>query len=904
VKKVGLRARKIARGVRKKGKKLSPLPETYEPLLARVERPGRYAGGEINAVVKDPASLRATIALAFPDLYDVGMSYHGFRILYERVNARSDFAAERVFTPWPDFADALRATALPLTTLETFRPLGDVEVIGFTLQHELNYTNVLEMLDLARVPLRSSDRASPLPLIVAGGEGAYSPEPMAEFIDAFVVGDGEEVVFDLLEAAARAKEERMGRAQLLRLLARIPGVYVPSLYRASYKLDGTIESVRPLDEAAPPGVRPRVYDIARDKGAVRPVVPLIRTVQDRTVVEVRRGCVNGCRFCQAGMIARPVRERPVKQVRGILHESLANTGDDSVSLLSLSTADYTELRALVRGLNADLSPRRISVALPSLRISSFDVELAAEISAVRKSGFTFAPEAGSERLRRIINKPLDEGEFLQIIEQVLHAGWKTIKMYFMIGLPGETDADLDGIVAIVRSALDRARELRVSGAQINITISPFVPKSHTPFQWEGQIPREEIQRRMRYLRDRIPSRGAAIKTSPIDSSVLEAALARADRRMGAVIEHAWRAGCRFDGWSEQFRPEVWWRSFAACGLDAAWYACRPRADDEMFPYDHILSGPGRKYLAAQRDLACRGETTPDCVNNPCSGCDACDRPKRHVLARDIERIDTGPESPPPSSSGEAGRAKLGASPGSPRKENADVQPPQPVMRARLRFTKSGSLRFIAHLDLVETIHRLLRRSEAPLAYSHGFNPLPQIALSPPMPLGFEGSGELADVRLLERIDLGNLLRRLASMPIEGLAWTGAEEAPLKAPSLQQAIAQYLYRLRWRRWGDETAKLPLENAALSAAVERFMESETWPIEILRKDKTLRRDARAFVLDFRVAPPPAGYDAAAAMTIRSDNGVTLSPLAVLEGIFGSPVEAGVLLRVVREPIEMSA
>jgi radical SAM family uncharacterized protein len=960
------------------------IPEAYEPLLARVDKPGRYAGGEVNTVAKDPsrrgahknnqrARLRATIALAFPDLYDLGMSYHGFRILYEMINAREDFAAERVFTPWPDFARELRAAGLPLTTLETFRPLSAVEIIGFTLQHELCYTNVLETLDLAGIPVRGADRHAAFPLVIAGGEGAYSPEPMADFIDAFVLGDGEEIVFEALEAAAQAREHSTPRETFLRQLAAIPGIYVPSLYDAVYNADGAIASVRPVDETIPAGIHPRVYDISKTPGSVRPVVPLIRTVQDRTVVEIRRGCVHGCRFCHAGMITRPVRERPVEQVLDIVRQSLASTGDSEVSLLSLSTADYTEILPLLRRLNAELSERRISISLPSLRISTFDVALAAEVSTVRKSGFTFAPEAGSERLRRIINKPVDEAGFLDIIESVLRAGWKTIKMYFMIGLPGETDEDLDGIVRIAAQTLARAKSIGVHSLTLNITLSLFVPKPHTPFQWEGQIPREEVRRRLSYVRDRLPRRGVELKLSPLETGILEAVFARGDRRLGAVIEHAWRAGCRFDGWRETFRPDLWSEAFAACGLDPDWYSARKRGKDEKFPYDHLKAAPGRRYLEQQRDLAAEGKVTPDCVENPCSGCDACAKPKEHVLARDISRDFAVRDT----ASSIAPVATLVTSPATPirpispigpmnpiakREEPSRAEPPPPVMRVRLRFTKTDALRFIAHLDLVEAIHRIVRRSGAPVAHTQGFNPLPRIALSPPLPLGFEGLGEVADVFLLKRVDLQTWLRELRAVSApNGLEWTGIEEIPLKAPSVQQAVTSFRYRLCWRelvvrqpfsdgqdpsltvgllhkkpcslterqavcssptvREGAHQSSvgaplygapqrgaplsparvLPVDSAEVAAGIKRFLDSASWPIEIERKGRTQQRDAREFVLSCEVVPPPDGFRAAVEMTIRSEEGTTLNPITVLGAIFGGDASAGVYHRAARFPVE---
>jgi radical SAM family uncharacterized protein/radical SAM-linked protein len=893
--------------------KKNRIPAVYAALLSGVDRPGRYVGGEVNSVVKDASLLDASIALAFPDVYDLGMSYHGFRILYERVNARDNFAAERVYTPWPDYAQALRDAGLPLASLESFRPLRDFEIVGFTLQHELGYTNVLETLDLAGIPLHAADRVAPFPLVIAGGEGAYSPEPLADFIDAFVLGDGEEIALELLELAGRARKEAWDRPALLRSLAALEGVYVPALYEARWAEDGTSLPVRPLAEGVPAVVRPRLFDISRDLGPVRPVTPLIRTVQDRTVVEIRRGCVHGCRFCHAGMITRPVRERSIEQIVEAARLALEETGDSALSLLSLSSADHSEIRGLLRRLNAEFAERGVSVSLPSLRISSFDVELAQEVATVRKSGFTFAPEAGSDRLRRVINKPLDEQAFLEIIDEVLDAGWRTLKFYFMIGLPSETDEDLEGIVQITRKALVRAVKRGIKGMKVNVTLSPFTPKPHTPFQWEGQASQAELRRKLHLVRDRMP-RNVAIKTSPLESSLLEAALARGDRRLGRVIETAWRKGCRFDGWSESFLPNAWWDAFEECGLDPAWYAERARRDDEIFPYEHIQSPPGRRFLELQRDAARRGETTPDCVENPCSGCDACAKPKAHTLARDA----AVPETPQP------GEQKTADRPAPhPMREDAE----RPVLRARLRFTKEGALRHVSHLDLAEAIHRLIRRSGAPVAHSQGFNPQPRISISPPLPLGFAAKGELADVLLLERLDLLTWLRRLRSLPApDGLEWLGVEEIGLREDSLQQAITHFDYELRWRRLpelrqvdgkdadktgaackaneeDDESAHgLPCDTAALESLLKPFLDSREWPIEMERKGKTQERDARHFVKSCEILPEDETGRIGLRLTMLSDNGTTLNPLLILENLLGSAPGEGLHLEVVRLPIQV--
>jgi radical SAM family uncharacterized protein/radical SAM-linked protein len=860
------------------------LPAPYITLLANVERPGRYAGGEINAIIKDSAAVAATIALAFPDVYDLGMSYHGFRILYDVINAHPEYAAERVYAPWPDFADALRAAKLPLITLENFRPLSELEVIGFTLQHEMSYTNVLEMLDLGGIPVRCDDRTRLFPLVVAGSAGAWSPEPLADFVDAFVLGDGEEVMIELLDAVKQAKAEpALTRPEFLHRLAQISGIYVPSLYTVAYHEDGTIQAVIPVDATVPDHIEPRRYDIGQTPGPLHPVVPIIRVAQDRAVMELRRGCVHGCRFCHAGMTNRPVRERGVDQVIDGARELFASTGDDSLTLLSLSTADYTQILPLTRSFNAEFAPQGCSLSIPSVRISSFDVALAAELSTVRKSGFTFAPEAGSDRLRRVINKPLDESDFLETIGKVLEKGWRTLKMYFMLGLPSETDADLDGIVRIVRGALDQAKQRGIRKVMINLTLSLFVPKAHTPFQWEPQISLDEMHRRTCYVRNLLP-RNVDVKAASHETSVLEAVFARGDRRLCRVLESAWRKGARFDAWRETYKGSAWHEAFDECGVTADWYANRVRRDDEVFPYDHLGMPLEKNFLVRERDAARQEMTTPNCETETCSACDACPTgQKAHVPAAVSDNAI-------PNAAPIARRAH-------------GVTPPESVavQRLRVRFTKSGALRFISHLDLAESIHRILRRTSFDLAQSLGFNPQPRIALSPPLSLGVEGLGELMDVHLLTRVTIKDFLVELRSIAAPaGLEWVGVEEIPLKAPSLQDAIKQYTYRVIFDK--AYTSYKPYTPYDLDQKIAAFLAEKTHEIELERKGKMQKRDARVFVLACRTDEAPEGALAIVEITLLSDQGTTLSPLVALEAMLGENPETTHALSISRLPLEV--
>lgn len=606
--------------------------EDIEPLLMRVEKPARYVGGEFNRVVKHDALVR--VCLAFPDVYDLGMSYHGYSLLYERVNRNPQWAAERAFTPWPDFEALLRESAVPLHSLETRRALSEFDVVGFTLQHEVNYTNILTMLDLGGIPIDAKDRTAPFPLVVGGGEGAYSPEPMAPFFDAFVIGDGEEALDDVCAVAEKAKLEGWDRERLLLALAATPGVYVPGFYETEYLEDGRVKRTAPTREGVPAVVKKRHFNVTNDKGATRPVVPLLRTVHDRFAIEIRRGCVNGCRFCQAGMITRPVRERSVEQIVEIAAEGIANTGYDEISLLSLSSADYTAIGALVRRMSRQFGPRRVSISLPSLRINAFDVDVADEIRGIRKSGFTFAPEAGSARMRKVINKEVDQEDFLRIIGEVFERGWQTVKFYFMVGLPTETDEDLDGIVEITRTAAELGRRRHGRKAIVNVTLSPFVPKSNTPFQWEAQPDEPELNRRYEYVRKKLRGPNIDVKTNDTGSSFIEACLARGDRRMSEVVRAAWKLGARFDGWDEYFRKDIWLEAFRQVGLDPKFYANRQRGEDEVFPFDHIDSSLGKRFLWADQRRAWRMRVMERCEVGKCAGCVACDDTTEHVLARD------------------------------------------------------------------------------------------------------------------------------------------------------------------------------------------------------------------------------------------------------------------------------
>lgn len=731
----------------------------YEDFLPLVAKPSRYINSEINAIHKNLSKVKTKVCLFFPDAYEVGMSHLGLRILYHILNSRSDTACERVFSPWTDYEKHLRTTGRPLTSLESNLPLAQFDIIGITLQYELCYSNVLVGLDLAHLPLRAEQRTGDQPVIIAGGPCAVNPEPLSAFIDVFFIGEAEEAMQEIVELRQGHKSKR----GFLAALAQREGYYVPTLGKKTVRR----RFIKHLESAPYPD---------------QPLLPLMKPIHDRVTVEVARGCIRGCRFCQAGIIYRPYRERSTGRVKDILRESLRCTGYDELSLASLSAGDYSDIQPLMQDLVSTYRDDRISISLPSLRIGTLTTEMIRAVAGVRKSGFTLAPEAGTERLRRVINKPVSDGDLLGAAQTIFSSGWNVLKLYFMIGLPTETDEDLDGIIKLAQEILLVGKKFSKRSVQINITVSTFVPKPHTPFQWFGQATREEINKKQAYLEKGLRKKGIAFKPHDPKTSLIEGAFARGDENIGAVIEEAVRLGCRFDGWAECFDFSKWEQAFLACGMDPTALASRSYDPADVLPWDHIHSGVTKKFLQREYEQARAAAITENCRE----ACEHCG-----IGCRDGGTIGFGKSAVSEEALDHKTSDAIGDSGLIPSKKAYPLTQDLTV-RYRMKFTKMGRFRFLSHLDLMTLFQRAAARARVPIVFSQGFNPHPKISFGPALSVGVESSSEYLDMEIGRYIEPQEIRNALKHVLPEEIGILESRVISSKAPSLSGSIGRYIY----------------------------------------------------------------------------------------------------------------
>ena len=797
-------------------------------VLPFVTKPGRYIGNEVNMIKKELSNVDIKFALVFPDVYEMGMSYMGFQILYHILNQLDFVAAERVYAPWIDMEERMRHKGVPLFTLESKLAVKEYDIIGFTLQYELHYSNIVNLLDLAGMPVEAKNRDQ-FPIVIGGGPCVFNPEPLVDFFDAFVIGDAEELAVEIVSVVRAAKQKGLNRFETLRELSKLYGVYVPEFYTAEYSDKGRFKGLTPVDSDVPDVVQARVVDELEPKYYTnRPLVPMVETTHDRISLEIARGCTRGCRFCNAGFIYRPVRERPVRELVNQAQNSLANTGYDEVSLVSLSTSDYCQLPSLMESLRNAFKDSMVSLSFPSLRPEKFTPEVARFAKGVRKSGLTLAPEAGTARLRDVINKTTTNEDLLTAADLAFRQGWKLIKLYFMIGLPSETEEDLEGIVGLIKQVAEIGRLHH--GGRVNVSISPFVPKAHTPFQWVEQVSVEEMRRRIDYLCGRIRNKNVKISWRQVNVANLEGVMARGDRRLGKVIKRAWELGAKFDAWTEKFKASVWDLAFAECGMVMEDFT-KEITFDEPLPWDHINKGVQKKYLTREYFNSVQGTITFDCKDDQCNACGLMREKACQDIISGKKKLE--PQTPmisPIASDSQYGRG---------RKRAPQAHTDQPKM-ARIKYRKGQQVRFLSHLDMIRLLERAFRRAGVPLAYTEGFNPHPKIAYGPPLATGFTSDAEYLDLqyRRETKVDIG---KAVASALPNGVELLEIKALYGKGMALNALINRADYEIRFPR----SCKL----GHFSGTITKLLGEQKIIVERVKGDTIRTVDIRPFIRDVK-------------------------------------------------------
>jgi radical SAM family uncharacterized protein/radical SAM-linked protein len=818
------------------------MTNNFDELLLDSEKPSRYIGAEVNSIRKEKAEI--SFLLAFPDTYEVGMSHLGLQILYSILNEIPYVAAQRCFAVWPDRERQLRLRKLPLTSLELQTPLANFDIIGFSLQYELSYTNVLNMLDLGGIPLARIERKDNHPLIIAGGPCCFNPAPLAGFIDAFVIGEGEEIVSEIVATIRTGKKKKISRHDLLEQLAQISGIYVPAVHGKNQLIKKRI-----------------VADLNLWSHPINPVVPLMQTVHDRIILEIARGCTRGCRFCQAGMIWRPYRERNASLLMQMAEKLLSVTGHDEISLLSLSSGDYSCLEFLIKSLMKQHYSKRVALALPSLRVESLTETLIEEIRRTRKTGFTLAPEAGTDKMRQIINKGNTAEDLLVTVDKVFAAGWKSIKLYFMLGLPHEEQADLEGIIDLGYQALRAAK----NRGQVTISLSTFVPKPHTPFQWERQISLEETYAKQEFIRQRVKSRKLIVKWHDARMSLLEGMFSRGDEKLGTLLEKAFHKGCRFDGWTELLRFDLWQEALNESGIKPEDFT-RKRNTNEILPWNNIDCGVSREFLLQEKQRAEDTVATADCRFSSCQDCGVCD-------FSTTKNIFSAPE------------------------ETQSVLPSLPISdiaagnenKYRFTFTKLGRARFLSHLELSAALIRALRRSSIALAYSAGYHPHPKISFATATSVGMESKQEYMDIIAQEYLaDLNFLKNEINSALPQVIEIIEVRMLSPGEKALAQALQGFEYAL-YLPTDIDSNRL----STIKENVDKFLAAPSFSIQRLSKGKTVTKNIRPFIE--KIALDTSGKKVE--FTVRQTQEGSARPTDIITHVLGFNTEEGLQIRVVK-------